>query len=77
MAQALSELIDSNPDIDLLELNDSQIWTLMQIFIGHEACNRMYADIGQLFENAKSSPAKMVQRTNEMRGFLKTLLLRS
>ncbi|HDT2081520.1 Qat anti-phage system associated protein QatB [Enterobacter asburiae] len=71
MAQALSELIDLNPDIDLLELNDSQIWTLMQIFIGHEACNRMYADIGQLFENAKYSPAKMVQRTNEMRGFLK------
>jgi hypothetical protein len=71
MAQALSELTVLDPDVDLLALQDPQIWTLMQLYLGHEACNRMYADIGQLFESARFSPSTIVQRTNEMRSFLK------
>ncbi|MFY9328527.1 MAG: Qat anti-phage system associated protein QatB, partial [Georgfuchsia sp.] len=71
MAQALSELIQLDPDADLLALQDAQIWTLMQLYLGHEACNRMYADIGQLFESARFDPATIVHRTNEMRSFLK------
>jgi len=71
MAQALSELTVLDPDVDLLALQDAQIWTLMQLYLGHEACNRMYADIGQLFEGAGFDPATIVQRTNEMRSFLK------
>lgn len=71
MAQALSELMVLDPQVDLLTLQDAQIWTLMQLYLGHEACNRMYADIGQLFESARFDPAVVVQRTNEMRSFLK------
>ena len=71
MAQALSELTVLDPGVDLLALQDMQIWTLIQLYLGHEACNRMYADIGQLFENAKFDPAVIVQRTHEMRSFLK------
>lgn len=71
MAQALSELIQLDPDLDLLALQDAQIWTLMQLYLGHEACNRMYVDIGLLFESARFDPATIVQRTNEMRSFLK------
>ena len=74
MAQALSELIALDSDVDLLALQDSQIWTLMQLYLGHEACNRMYADIGQLFESARFAPAVIVQRTNEMRSFLKNAI---
>jgi hypothetical protein len=71
MAQALSELMVLDPNVDLLALQDAQIWTLMQLYLGHEACNRMYADIGQLFESARFDPVTVVQRTNEMRRFLK------
>lgn len=71
MAQALSELIQLNQDADLLALQDGQIWTLIQLYLGHEACNRMYADIGKLFESSRFDPATIVQRTNEMRSFLK------
>ncbi|CAM5779623.1 hypothetical protein RFUL19S_00355 [Rhizobacter fulvus] len=71
MAQALSELMVLDPQVDLLTLQDAQIWTLMQLYLGHEACNRMYADIGQLFESARFDPAVVVQRTSEMRSFLK------
>lgn len=71
MAQAMSELTALDPSVDLLALQDAQIWTLMQLYLGHEACNRMYADIGQLFESARFDPATVVHRTNEMRNFLK------
>lgn len=71
MAQALSELTVLDQGVDLLALQDAQIWTLMQLYLGHEACNRMYADVGQLFESARFDPAAIVQRTNEMRSFLK------
>lgn len=71
MAQAMSELTAWDPSADLLALQDAQIWTLMQLYLGHEACNRMYADIGQLFESARFDPATVVHRTNEMRNFLK------
>lgn len=71
MAQAMSELTGLDPSADLLALQDAQIWTLMQLYLGHEACNRMYADIGQLFESARFDPATVVHRTNEMRNFLK------
>lgn len=71
MAQAMSELTVLDPAVDLLALQDAQIWTLMQLYLGHEACNRMYTDIGQLFESARFDPATVVHRTNEMRNFLK------
>lgn len=71
MAQAMSDLTVLDPGVDLLALQDAQIWTLMQLYLGHEACNRMYTDIGQLFESARFDPAMVVHRTNEMRSFLK------
>ena len=54
MAQALSELMVLDPQVDLLTLQDAQIWTLMQLYLGHEACNRMYADIGETVLSAAS-----------------------
>jgi hypothetical protein len=71
MALALSELTTLDSGVDLLALEDAQIWTLIQLYLGHEAFNRMYVDIGQLFESERFDPSMMVQRTSEMRGFLK------
>jgi hypothetical protein len=71
MALALSELTTLDSGVDLLALGDAQIWTLIQLYLGHEAFNRMYVDIGQLFESERFDPSMMVQRTSEMRGFLK------
>jgi hypothetical protein len=71
MALALSELAALDAGVDLLALQDAQIWTLIQLYLGHEAFNRMYLDIGQLFESERFDPATAVQRTSEMRSFLK------
>jgi len=71
MALALSDLIMMQPDIDLLNLTDMDTWTLLQLFLGHEVCNRLEFDIGQFFESARLDPELGVRRELEMRDFVK------
>jgi hypothetical protein len=71
MAAALSELILLQPDVDLLQMSDTDTWTLLQLFLGNEVCNRLEFDIGQFFESAKLNPLLGVKRELEMREFVK------
>ena len=71
MSLALSELILLQPNVELLQMNDMDTWTLLQLFLGHEVCNRLEFDIGQFFESAKLDPQLGVKRELEMRDFVK------
>lgn len=72
MAQAMSDLLTIDPDVDLLNMDNDSIWTVMELFMGNEAFNRINLDIGQLFESAKYSPREAVSRMNDMREYLKS-----
>lgn len=72
MAQAMSELLSDNPDINLVNMDNDSIWTVLELFIANEAFNRVNLDMGQLFESAKYSPKEAVLRMNEMREYLKS-----
>jgi hypothetical protein len=72
MAQALSDLLTIDPDVDLLNMNNDNIWTVMELFMTNEAFNRLNLDIGQLFESDRYSPREAVSRMNEMRDYLKS-----
>lgn len=74
MAQAMAELMEMQPDIDLLKMGNSDIWTLVELFLTNEACNRLQLDIGQLFESSKLAPREVVVRLNDMRDYLKAEL---
>lgn len=74
MAQAMEDLLADNPDIDLFNLGDEDIWCLIESFLGYEAFHRLCLDIGQVFEDAKFSPRERVIRMNEMRDYLKAEL---
>jgi hypothetical protein len=71
MALAISELIVLQPNIELLRMSDEDTWTLLQLFLGHEVCNRLEFDIGQFFESAKLDPHAAVKREMEMRDFVR------
>lgn len=71
MAQAMAELIESQPNVDLLNMNDGDIWSLVEFFLAQEACNRLQLDIGQIFESSRFNPREVVARMNEMREYLK------
>lgn len=70
MAFALQDLLKNNPNIDLLRLDDNNIWALIESFLGYEASSRIYFDNGTYFENKKFS-AQTVIRMNEMYDYLR------
>lgn len=70
MANAMSDLLEQNPDLDLLKLGDDESWDLIENFLSYEASNRLQLDIGQLLERTLT-PIEIVQRTDEMREYLK------
>lgn len=71
MAQAMEDLLDSSPYVDLLNLDDDNIWGLIESFLGYEAFYRLSLDIGQVFESSSLSPRDSVTRMKEMRDYLK------
>ena len=71
MAQAMSDLLTIYPDVDLINMDNDSIWTVMELFIANEAFNRLCLDIGQLFERAES-PENAVSRMNDMKEYLKS-----
>ena len=70
MANAMSDLLEENPNLDLLKLGDDESWDLIENFLSYEASNRLQLDIGQLLERTLT-PVEMVQRTDEMYEYLK------
>lgn len=71
MANALSDLMVLSPECDPLHMSADDTWTLMQLYLSQEVCNRLRFDMGQSFESAKLSPALAVQRELEMRQFVR------
>jgi len=74
MAQAMEDLLEEDPNVDLLHLGDDDIWALIESFLGYEAFNRLCLDIGQVFEISTLSPRDRVTRMNEMQDYLKAEL---
>lgn len=74
MAQSMGELLELNPDVELFNMSNTDIWSLVELFLANEACSRMHLDIGQLFESSALPPREAVLRVNEMRNFLKAEL---
>lgn len=71
MADALSEFIDRNEDVDILNLGENEIRSITELFLANEACNRLTNDIGQIFESDDISPKESLSLLNEMREYLR------
>ncbi|MCY4000908.1 MAG: hypothetical protein OXF84_08915 [Bacteroidetes bacterium] len=72
MALAMQDLLILNPDFDLLNLDEDNIWGLMESFLANEVFHRLSLDIGQVFEKSSLSMSDRVIRMNEMRDYLKS-----
>lgn len=58
-AEALGQLYEKNPDIDILNLTDAQIQDVMAITIANDVCNRMDQQLGQTYEKLKYDPQQI------------------
>lgn len=71
MAAAFAELLTDQPNLDLLNMGDDELWSVMQLFLGNAVCHRFEFDVGQKLESAKLDPALAVEREMQMRDFVK------
>jgi len=70
LEQALTELCRENAEINLLKLNDDDIWRLIESFLGVEAYKRICFDIGQRYEDSSIPIQTKMQRIIEMQQYV-------
>ncbi|MGL6201384.1 MAG: Qat anti-phage system associated protein QatB [Lachnospiraceae bacterium] len=69
---ALSEFFQKNPDTDISNLSDDNLWSLTASFLGNETFSRVQLDIGQSFERQDIPVQDRIVRFNEMREYIKS-----
>lgn len=69
---ALSEFMSRNPNADICNLTDDQIWSLTGMFLGNETFSRIQLDIGQAFEKQEVPVVDRVSRLNEMKEYIQS-----
>lgn len=72
MAEALSELLDTKPDIDLFNMEEADVWWLMELYLAKEIVRRIHFDIGQSIESDKYDAESKLQQLEELEGFVKS-----
>lgn len=69
-ANALGQLYEEVPDVDIFNLNDQQIHLVMAITIANEVCNRMDLQLGQVYEKLKYTPQQIQQYRNDVQEYV-------
>jgi hypothetical protein len=70
-AEALGQLYELNPDIDIFSLTNSQIHDVMAITIASDVCNRMDLQLGQSYERLKYDARQIQIYRKDMREYVK------
>jgi hypothetical protein len=65
MAQAIGRLYEDDPNVDIFDLTDDQIATVMSDTIAFDVYNRAQLELGQVFEHLKYSSEVVQQRLSE------------
>jgi hypothetical protein len=69
---ALGQLYEQNPDLDLFALTDGQIHEVMAITIANEVCTRVDLQLGQTYEKLKYDAAQIQLYRNDVREFVRS-----
>jgi hypothetical protein len=72
VSAAMSELLKNNPNADISNLNDDNLWALISTFLGYEAFSRIQLDIGKSFERQDVPFIDRVSRLKDMREYIKS-----
>ncbi|WP_200625908.1 Qat anti-phage system associated protein QatB [Pseudomonas sp. LAM2023] len=66
-SDALGQLYELDPNVDIFSLTDEQIASVIGFTIGNEVCNRMDEQLGQAYEKLKYSPVQVQELRNDIR----------
>ncbi|WP_343674906.1 Qat anti-phage system associated protein QatB [Paraburkholderia heleia] len=71
-AEALGQLYELDPAIDLFTLTDTQIHDVMAITIANDVCNKMDLQLGQTYEKLKYDPHQIQLYRKDMREYVQS-----
>jgi hypothetical protein len=71
IGKALHDLLELEPNVDLFNLSDDNIWSIIESYLSHEAFIRLCLDIGQALEKSTISHRERVIRENQMNEYLR------
>lgn len=66
-ADALAQLYEKEPNVDIFQLNDEQITAVIGFTISNEVCNRIDLQLGQTYEKLKYSPVEIQDFRNDIK----------
>lgn len=69
---ALGQLYEQDPNLDLFALTDEQIHGVMAITIANEVCNRIDLQLGQMYEKLKYDAAQIQLYRNDVREYVRS-----
>ncbi len=67
---ALAELYEANPGVDVFQLTNEQIDEVIAITVANEVCNRMDMQLGQAYEKLKYDARQIQAFRNDMREYV-------
>ena len=68
---ALSELLDKNPDADLLELNDNDKYLVIETFLATDIYQRIALDVGKHIQDKAPNAAAGVSRLKQIKEYVR------
>jgi len=74
---ALSELIDRHPDIDLLDLTEEQREFVLERFVAMDVYRRFVLDVGQHIQNKAPSARVALSRLRQVREYMRETITAS
>lgn len=74
MAEALSEMLQDKPDAELMNLPETDLWWLMELFVVKVILRQVFFDIGQIFERDVIDPTDRLDRIDEIEGFVRSVV---
>lgn len=74
ISNSLSDLYERNPDANISNLHEDEIWSLISSFLSYEAFNRVQLDIGQNIESVELPYPERITRLNDMREYLEAAI---
>ena len=66
-ADALAQLYEQDPNVDIFQLTDQQINAVIGFTIANEICNRMDLQLGQTYEKLKYPPQQIQVLRNDIK----------
>ncbi|WP_370233162.1 Qat anti-phage system associated protein QatB [Hyphomonas sp.] len=70
MRDALCDVLDAQPEADLLELSDSARELVIERFVGHDVFRRIVLDIGHAMQDAAPNAATFYSRLEQVKEYV-------